>query len=447
MKTNWTVTGRIMVNIPLPEFGASLPLSNVEVNVSARKFGNNLWNSWDKVRTDANGRFTVTNKKDKDERQFKIEVKFEDDDLAVYGDERGGVVTTAGFRCRWLLAHQDGGGTKRNAGTTDLGNITFADGEPAINEAVRHDFVPVRSAGIWHIYKSVIAFMKTGGVPFTSKIHIQYPQDGALDDSKEASYANPSNKMIYLVKNTKKDQYTLSTMVHELMHLWMYGHCTGEIRLAPQTLIHGGTHDARQEKPFVAFHEGFAEWAKNRLLPLIFSNAGTFFPYGYEDTGVPLLRSKLNAIGATSLNEMSHYEEAWNSVFNLLTVDNLHELDLNTNSIAGEVHAERNFVPPANLICASPIIGFTGLLRMFLKDKDKGHRDYIEENEMNVEYIIGRACDMIDNLNGLKETLKKLLNPANTEQPHDLLCRNLLTSSHVPGKKRIGMKNAKSAVN
>lgn len=447
MKTNWTVTGRIMVSIPLPEFGTSLPLSNVEVNVSARKFGNNVWNSWDKVRTDANGRFTVTNKKDKDGRQFKIEVKFEDDDLAVYGDERGGVVTTAGFRCRWLLIHQDGGGTKRNSGTTDLNDITFSDGQAAINESVRRDFVPVRSAGIWHIYKRVISFMKNNGVSFTSKVHIQYPQDGVLDDSKEASYANPYNKMVYLVKNTQKDQYTLSTIVHELMHLWMYGHCTGEIRLSTQAAANSGTHDARQEKPFVAFQEGFAEWAKNRLLPIALGITTPIFTYGYEDSGVPLLRSKLNAIGSSSLDEMSHYEEAWNSVFNLLTVNDLHELDLNTNSDSNEVHAERNFVPPSALTCASPNIGFAGLLKMFLKDKDKGHRDYIEENEMNVEYFISRACDMIDVLNNLKETLKSLLNPANTEQPHDLLCRNILTSSHVPGKKRIGLKNVNAIVN
>jgi hypothetical protein len=446
MKTNWTVTGRLMVDIPLPEFTAALPLSNVEVNVSARKFGNNLWNSWDKVRTDADGRFTVSNEKDRDGRQFKIEVKFEDGDLAVYGDEAGGLVTTAGLRCRWLLIHQDGGGTQRNSGTTDLGDITFVDGQPAPNESVRRDFVPVRNAGLWHIYKNIISFMKTGGVPFTSKVHVQYPQDTVYDDTKEDSYANPSSKTVFILKNSLTDQYNLSIMVHELMHIWMYGHCTGEIRIANQARKNDGTHDPRQDKTFVSFHEGFAEWAKNRLVELIFPNAGPFSPYGYEDTGIPLLRSRLNDIGATSLDEMSHYEEAWNSVFNLLTVDNLHELDLNTNSNATEVHAERSFVPPADLTCTSPIIGFTGLLRMFLKDKDKGHRDYIEEHEMNVEYIIDRACDMIDDLNNLNEPLKTLLNPANTEQPRDLLCRNLLTTSFIPEKKRANMKKAKVIV-
>ncbi len=49
------------------------------------------------------------------------------------------------------------------------------------------------------------------------------------------------------------------------MHAWAFQHSKGELGLAWQLLVHGTTHDGRQAKMWVAFHEGFAEWASNRL--------------------------------------------------------------------------------------------------------------------------------------------------------------------------------------
>ncbi|NOS85938.1 MAG: hypothetical protein HOP31_12410 [Ignavibacteria bacterium] len=422
MKTNWIVTGRLMVDIPLAEFSANVPLPNAEVNISARKFGNNIWNSWGKVRTDSEGRFTLTKEKNNDKRQFKIEVKFEDDELGVYGDELGGLLSTIRFSAKWILAHQDGGGVSRGAGTTELFDITFSDNSSSSTAPERSEFDNVRNAALWHIYKKIIRFMSDGGVPFTSKVHVKYPHEGVKKDIEETSFADPFNKMIFIIKNSARDQFTLNIIIHELMHIWMYGHCSGEFRMATQGLVNRGTHDARQNKTFVAFQEGFAEWAKNRLLDLVFAQTTPINSYGYPDNGLPLLRSKLVSIGASSLAEMPHYEEVWNSIFNFFTVGNLHELDLNTNSIADEVHAERSNIQPPIIICHPPNIGFTGLLKIFLKDKDKGHRDYIEENEMDLENFLTRLCDMSVPNKNKKEELKALLDPTADGLPSGLFC-------------------------
>ena len=95
---------------------------------------------------------------------------------------------------------------------------------------------------------------------FKKKITIVYP---AKVISK-TPYANGVTRCAYIHKNTRDTWWSLETVIHEVMHLWNYDHNTGTSNWL-QAVCDGNTHSF-QEKPAIAFHEGFAEYAMDDLL-------------------------------------------------------------------------------------------------------------------------------------------------------------------------------------
>ena len=57
-----------------------------------------------------------------------------------------------------------------------------------------------------------------------------------------------------------------------MAHIWAYQHSRSELKLVGELLKDQSTHDL-QEKPFVAFHEGFATFLAARLEFLILNKA------------------------------------------------------------------------------------------------------------------------------------------------------------------------------
>lgn len=464
---DWTIKGRLLVKLPFTEFGTDniKPLAGVSVKIFATKdegLLGGVYNKWEEVVTDKDGFFIVTKRKNKQTRQFKAEIEFKDEDLKIYGDEAGlirqwidentddlprisdhGVqeyveavyenISRLPYRVRTYEVYLGYG--SQNNGFADFGNQVI---DTASTNIYLNNQIMNAHASIWFLYKEIIKFLKNNDAGFDAaspyKIGVKYPHNIPIntknfDNSNETSYSNPRNKIIFIVANGFRNDLTVNTLIHELMHFWMYLHCTGEIRITFQWLLHKGTHDQRQEKTFVAFHESFAEWAKNRLLEEVFG----LTPSG-TDNGKPFHREHLLSIGADSIDEIGHYEEAWTHFFNLLTVDNLHRFNLNPASPV-DTHAEEITKSPLQR-CGSPSVSFTGFLKIFKNIKGTKYENKIRESEMNIKDMLDRACTAVPELAGKKDIYLQLLDPQETKQPSEFFCENIKITPPVPFPRR-----------
>lgn len=462
MKTTWTVKGVIKLkhgqslisNSTAHGDIVNLPL--VEVKVSARQKILGAWsplNSWGTTKANIYGQFSITNEKDRDQRLFMVEVLFKNDQLKIYPENDGVMnyllekltnwhplidfaedaaeqileqTSRLVFDVKWLTALKEdkNNAPPHNAGTVDLGDIVF-------DLATQRDInlandVAVKHAMTWFVYHEVFDFLKSVGAAFRDEkkpVALKYPHDNKLlGDNIESSYTDPANKVIFIVKNTQVDQFEIDSILHELMHIWAYQHCKGEIGLAWQLAIHGTTHAGRQKKTFVAFHEAFAEWSSNRLTEKLFQ--GTSSVYGqYNDLGMPFTRAHLQSIGATSLSELDHYEEGWMTIFNMLFVKRLHLFDLN---VSGRF-ATPSYTPQPNEDCVSPSLEIQHILKVFNPNQVRGYKDYLHKDEMNLNSFLKRACDILfpQQAQERLDMYKSLLDPNETTQPHDFLCRPL----------------------
>jgi hypothetical protein len=249
---------------------------------------------------------------------------------------------------------------------------------------------------------------------------LKYPHNHKLiKDYVESSYCDPANKVIFIIKNTQVDQFDIDAILHELMHVWAYQHSKGEMGLAWQLAVHGSTHTGRQEKTFVAFHEAFAEWASNRLTEKLFQ--ATSQVYGtYDDLGIPFTRAHLQSIGITSLSELDHYEEGWMSIFNMLFAKRLHRFDFN----GADRYPADIFPPPLKKQCDPPFLDIQHILRVFNPQPQRGYKDYLRKEEMNLDSFLKRACDVLfpQNSQQMQDNYRRLLDPNETVQPQDLFC-------------------------
>lgn len=456
---DWIVKGRLMVKLPFNEFGTNniKPLAGVNVKVYAAKDDGLLGgidNKWDEVRTDKDGFFIVKKRKNKDKRQFKAVIEFKDEDLKIYGDEAGLIRQWIDEKTDKMPRISDHGAQEyieavyenisrlpyrvpeyeiylgygnQNDGFVDFKELVIDPDSSHIH--LKHQIMNGH-ASIWYLYREVIKFFKNNNVGFESvspyKIAVKYPHNIPIttknfDNSNEVSYSNPRNKIIFIVANGVHHDLTVNTLIHELMHFWMYMHCAGEIRMALQWAINQGTHDSRQEKSFVAFHEAFAEWTKDRLKEEVFG----FTP---SEENKPYNRQHLIDMGAQTVEDLGHYEEGWTHFFNMLTADNLHRFNLNpVNPTDDFAAAGRKPLPGDN--CSSPSVSFVDFLRLFIKER-------VSEGELNTIDMLEMACSLNPALAGKKDVFTSLLDPLGTSQPRDFFCTTAFTIPVKPFRKK-----------
>src|SRR6188474_1000207 len=85
----WKVKGSFAIDPQFPELtyrtaiGYSYPPKGIKVKISAKEKGIGIWNEWATVTTDENGNFSLSKEKDGTDRAFRIEFKFESDDLEI----------------------------------------------------------------------------------------------------------------------------------------------------------------------------------------------------------------------------------------------------------------------------------------------------------------------------------------------------------------------------
>ncbi len=411
----WTVKGKLEVEHRLDKLVSPLgksALANIEVKVSAKEkvlgvWG--TWNAWPTVRTGASGSFSVANTKNCDGRRFKIEVKFSDDDLEVRHEHSTSSLTKA----KWYTIVDESSG-EHAAGTTDYGTRTFASSgafDLNDNEAWSH-------ADIWVLYKKALATAAAYGsdYAFSGQVQVKYPHNSdVVSDTREASYANPITKVIYIFKSNDgtEDHFNVGTLLHELGHKWAYDHTSGENCLTETLLINGDTHGLVGDS-CVAAHEGWAEFFADEMERAILGGTKK----------LPYSRPKLNAgfDGARLTSEalVQRSDEGWWSVFHTLTTPLLHKYDFGT-ATSGTPSSKITLKTGLQIGCVSPDISFKEVMSVFLAGGT--YTKLISRGEMTIEGFLERAAGRLTELSEADgETIETLVDPASTLQPSAELC-------------------------
>ncbi len=422
-KCDWTVSGTLRVEYArLAEMaareGGTAPLANVRVKVSARSkvlgvWG--TWNKWEKTRGDGDGRFTVGKRKNCGDRQFKVEVKFEDDDLEI----RHETATSSLTKVKWYEAVQDAdNGRVRTSSTVNLGTLTFRPG----GGAELGDFEARRHAELWGLYHLVFDHLAAKGPKFAfkSRVKIKYPHNSLLaPDAVEASYVNPTTEVMYIYRSRdgSEDHFTVETLLHELGHRWAFERFRGELCLTLDLITSGDTHDLADD-PCVAFHEGFAKYFQQQLENELFGEAPDL-PYNRArlDAGVGFPPTAL-----TSIDLLQRFDEGWWTVLTSITLPAIHRYDYGTADRAvgtGRI-AERTLVPR---FCSPPSISFKNLLRVFEPKSSAGYPEYLDRGDTTLDGFLTRADAILGSMDADDRNLFMVLaDPASSLQPADLLC-------------------------
>jgi hypothetical protein len=416
---NWTVKGTLKVEHRLSElktaYGTS-PLQNVEVKVSAKErvpvIGWGTWNGWPTVRTRSDGSFTVTNTKNCDQRRFKVEVQFKDDDLEVRHEHS----TSSVDKVKWYTIIDESSG-EHAAGTTDYGDETFrASGAHDLNddEAWSH-------ADIWFLYKKAIAKAASYGsdYAFTTQVKVKYPHNSDIArDDVEASYANPSTKVIYIFRSNdgREDHFTVDTLLHEMGHIWAYNHTSGEICLTETLLLHGDTHGLVDDG-CVSFHEGWAEFYADEMERALLGGTKK----------LPFSRPELNRAGGsvasalTSKSLMQRHDDGWWSVFHTLSTPALFIYKFGTPTDTTP-RPTIEAMSVAGVACPSPNVSFKDVMSVF--NAGGVYANKLSRSETTINSFLDRAAGRLGNLSDPhRDTIKTLVDPASTVQPLDELCR------------------------
>jgi len=345
-------------------------LAGVEVRVRGRKIVlgvGGVWGTWKTMRTDSKGEFSVERTKDCSERDIQVQVRFKEPGLEI----RDGVV-------KWYTVYQSR--FEQGSGVDKDLQLTFSNNE---NRALSKR-VPWYHAEIWTLYRAAIGQMAGFGSRFVfqSKVKINYPHNHI--SSEGVSYANPVTQLVALVKNASANHdggKNPEVALHELMHIWAYQHSRNEglvgtyfigqtienlVGAGDGNLVHGVV-----DETYVAFHEGFAEWAAEFLKPRI----------GPQSRTKPWSPSHLRGYsdGITSFGTIDLADRGWYNIFSLMQAPRPWEFNFETSAD----HLSRTNTSAADIIpfknCQVGQLDFSELLNVIDR---KGQQD-ISTGDMN----------------------------------------------------------------
>jgi hypothetical protein len=411
---DWTVKGKLAVEHRLDAlkdaYGSSA-LENVQVKVSAKHKVAGVWgtwNDWPIVRTKADGSWSITQDKNCADRRFKVEVKFDDDIVEV----RHHTSTSSLTKVLWYTILDETSGS-HDDGTFDLGTKTFkSTGAHDLNddEAWSH-------ADIWVLYHLAAEKAASYGsaYAFTTKIKVKYPHNSDVaPDSSEASYANPTTKVIYIFRSNdgSQDHFNAGSLLHELGHIWAYNHTTGEICLTETLVTTFNTHGTVSDS-CVAFHEGWAEYFADEMDRALFGGT-KLLPYG---------RPELVERGLTTQSKVEHNDDGWTSVFHALSTPRLHLYEFGTASSSTPTN-RITATAGTGIGCSSPNVTFKDVMSVF--NAGNGYANKLERSETTIAKFFERAAARLSNLSDEdSDSIVKLINPASTVQPRDEFCGEL----------------------
>jgi hypothetical protein len=381
------------------------------VEVSGANVGK-IYGSWGTVHTDANGKFTLKKEKNKDKRYFKVKVRFRASDNKL--DVNTAFLSNP-LASDWNEVFESA--DKTDGPNLNIGTKTFrvgASGDLGGDRAKR--------AAIFYYAKTVMDNLaaKGGGIEFTGPINFAYP--AKLPSA--ASYSNGVTNTAYILGSDKGDHANADTVLHEMMHLWNYQHNSGITNWLDAVWGDQNTHSF-QEEPNIAFHEGFAEWAKNELMTLLWSKSKV----------KPANRKSLNDFKLTSLSTLERNDDGVMQGLHLLTTTNIHGWTFGTKtnapSGAGSTGSGRGFssavLTDGGNHSQSPLVDFHDVLKVFLPNSGKGFPKMwaVGDKDNGLRVFFDRASAILSSSDGFtadnKQMLLDLLNVDKTKEPKDYL--------------------------
>lgn len=262
----WTISGKLSVTMSEPKrmgtpFVATGNLVNSEVLVEGSSLKSGGFSEWGTVRTDSQGNFKLAVSKPNAPRRIRVRTRFRDDTLKV--------IAPAPLS-DWSDVYESD--AKLAGPSVAVPTFTFRrTGDPQADDHYKR-------AATWYICKTVIDQLVAHDpwFAFKDRVTVVYPSRAV-----GGSYANGLSRSVYItyVFSTKGDpdvpdqledrgdQWDVPTVLHEFMHIWNYDHNHGASNwLGAVTWDLDFSTHSFQEKPAIAFHEGFAEYAKDELL-------------------------------------------------------------------------------------------------------------------------------------------------------------------------------------
>lgn len=387
----YTVDGHLTVQHQLPELqsvaGPTSPLVGIKVRVESRARVFGIWGTWlpfDETVTNGDGFFSRSRTTTCGDHQVRVFVKFQDDDLEIYQEH-----STALFEPNvlWYQVFQSGtiqDGQDQHLDTLidpvfragnlfDLGN----------DEARAH-------ADIWVLYKLALDQLASlgDGLGFTGTVGVKFPHNGVADDTLEASYANPINRVIYIFPGSASFDELTPTFLHELMHMWAYQHSHGEGGMAWDLIGLGGlsslglidgdgfdTHGF-EANTAVAFHEGFAEFGAIQLMRSLFGDVAARASLGL-DLWLPFNRTAyteqlgiFEGADLTAFSQLEHFDAGWQSILATLVLANpvRYSFGAPSTQIDPSLDATHLVSPRITIAqtCPQTALTFAEILRTFL---------------------------------------------------------------------------------
>lgn len=381
----WTVEGNIVVDQPtISGLADNDAVEGVKVKVSGRT-GIGWFNEWDTDVTDSDGYFRVT-KSECNDRAVMVEVQFEDDDLRVTG---------SGSKTWYEIYNSN---STMSTSTIDLNREPMGAGvgDQLLAQA-RSD------AQTWIVYRTSMDYISSLGWSFTNKVTVHNP----ATLTQGVSAADPILQDIHIDPSQTS---SLHTMTHELAHVYLYQHGTGEGCLTWNALISGDTHDP-VESECVAYSEGTAETLADMLE--IELNTTGLLPSGASASRVlPFDRARLSqTYGLDTLPQVGQRDYGWEQVNRVLFGSDI------TRWLFGTDTASPGNVATYNgAACSGQPVGqddLADLLRVVDTDMDFSN--------VTVSSYLQRAADKLATMDDTdKDFYQQTINPNNTSEPHTL---------------------------
>lgn len=393
-RCNWTVEGRLQVdeNATTGEF-VDRPLAGIEVRVYGSLINNGGFASWGTTHTDSNGRYKYTKRKSCSKRNLRVQARFRNDDLEV---------NTPGH-LDWMKIYETT--SKRSAGTLDLGTRRFS----LTSFGDLRDFDNNTRAKFYYVVDSAMKALRARDpwFAFDRKIKIRYP----AVTTNDKSWADGISMTAYMARGDRD----IDALLHEVMHLWNYQHNYGTTDWIGAVL--DGTTHGFQEEPNVAFHEGFAEFAKDGLLHEVWGRA---LPR-------PRTRWWLNEKGLVDLRTLERNDAGVKYGLWLLTSKDIYRY------VFGVAHDDRYKVAADRIdqpvgCPRTPDVDFWDVLRVFRANPAKGwSRDWeVHRDSYGLRRFYNRAADILDNFSEADEQLYlQLLDTSLSNEPQDR-CRRIV---------------------
>ena len=403
-KQTWIIKGKLRVSETESTGTQTVrDLQGVEVDVAGSTISNSVgWNTWGTARTDKNGSFSLRVSKDQKGRFIRVRVRFRGSDLEIKGAKLNVLESN------WHLIYKST--SKKEEPTIDIGTRTFGTGSA-------HDLDDEdarRQAVAWYLCRTTIDTLagKDPYFAFKKKINVVYP---AIVVSK-TPYANGVDRTAYIHKDKADLWWSAETVLHEIMHLWNYDHNKGTANWVDAVCGDWNTH-GHQEKPNIAFHEGFAQYAAEELLYHIWDH----------EKQLPYNRKYFYDRDLRDLDMVERNDKGVISGLHLLTARGKlgpYKFVFGTRTSAPEDAGIRVGIDKTRLTgCPSaPTLTFWDVLQAFkAHPKDGWDTEWqVGKDDYGLVRFYDRCCDIYDTLDrDARNLLLDLLDPSKTNEPRE----------------------------